>query len=173
MPRLKVLCSQTDWGCRSQEIAGCPGRRRPVYAVIKGTAVNNDGSARVSFTAPSVDGQADAIAMAQAIAGIDPATISYIEAHGTGTTLGDPVEIAGLTQAFRIGTDKTGFCAIGSVKTNIGHLDAAAGVTGLIKTTLALHHKVVACDSPLPVSESEAGAFTNTFRRERAAASMA
>ena len=114
-----------------------------IYAVIKGAAVNNDGSARVSFTAPSVDGQADAIAMAQAIAGIDPATISYIEAHGTGTTLGDPVEIAGLTQAFRIGTDKTGFCAIGSVKTNIGHLDAAAGVTGLIKTTLALHHKVL------------------------------
>jgi acyl transferase domain-containing protein len=70
-------------------------------------------------------------------------TISYIEAHGTGTALGDPVEIAGLTQAFRIGTDKTGFCTIGSVKTNIGHLDAAAGVTGLIKTTLALHHKVL------------------------------
>jgi acyl transferase domain-containing protein/glutamate-1-semialdehyde aminotransferase len=114
-----------------------------IYAVIKGASVNNDGSARVSFTAPSVDGQAEAIAMAQATAGIDPATISYIEAHGTGTALGDPVEIAGLTQAFRIGTDKTGFCAIGSVKTNIGHLDAAAGVTGLIKTALALHHKVL------------------------------
>ncbi|MBV9530747.1 MAG: non-ribosomal peptide synthetase, partial [Bradyrhizobium sp.] len=114
-----------------------------IYAVIKGAAVNNDGSARVSFTAPSVDGQAEAIAMAQAIAGIDPATISYVEAHGTGTALGDPVEIAGLTKAFRIGTDKREFCAIGSVKTNIGHLDAAAGVTGLIKTTLALYHKVL------------------------------
>ena len=94
----------------------------------------------MSFTAPSVDGQADAIAMAQALAGIDPDTIAYVEAHGTGTALGDPVEIAGLTQAFRLVTDKTGYCALGSVKTNIGHLDAAAGVTGLIKTALALHH---------------------------------
>ncbi len=114
-----------------------------IYAVIKGAAVNNDGSARVSFTAPSVDGQAEAIAMAQAVAGIDPGTISYVEAHGTGTALGDPVEIAGLTQAFRIGTDEKGFCAIGSVKTNVGHLDAAAGVTGLIKTALALHHRTL------------------------------
>jgi acyl transferase domain-containing protein/glutamate-1-semialdehyde aminotransferase len=117
--------------------------RDTIYAVIKGAAVNNDGSARVSFTAPSVDGQAEAIAMAQAVAGIDPGTISYVEAHGTGTALGDPVEIAGLTQAFRIGTDKKGFCAIGSVKTNIGHLDAAAGVTGLIKTALSLHHRML------------------------------
>jgi acyl transferase domain-containing protein len=114
-----------------------------IYAVIKGVGVNNDGSARVSFTAPSVDGQADAIAMAQAVAGIDPETISYVEAHGTGTALGDPVEVAGLTQAFRLGTDKTGFCALGSVKTNIGHTDAAAGVTGLIKTALSLHHKTL------------------------------
>ena len=98
-----------------------------IYAVIKGAAVNNDGSSRVSFTAPSVNGQADAVVMAQALAGIDPDTISYVEAHGTGTALGDPVEIAGLTQAFRAVSDKRGYCALGSVKTNIGHLDAAAG----------------------------------------------
>jgi acyl transferase domain-containing protein/glutamate-1-semialdehyde aminotransferase len=141
-----------------------------IYAVIKGAAVNNDGSARVSFTAPSVDGQAEAIAMAQAIAGIDPATISYVEAHGTGTALGDPVEIAGLTKAFRASTDKKGFCAVGSVKTNIGHLDAAAGVTGLIKTALALHHKMLPAtlhfQSPNPKLElSETPFFVNAQLR--------
>ena len=114
-----------------------------IYAVIKGAAVNNDGSGRVSFTAPSVNGQAEAVAMAQALAGIDPDTISYVEAHGTGTALGDPVEIAGLAQAFRAVTEERGYCALGSVKTNIGHLDAAAGVTGLIKTALALHHRTL------------------------------
>jgi acyl transferase domain-containing protein/acetylornithine/succinyldiaminopimelate/putrescine aminotransferase len=111
-----------------------------IYAVIEGVGVNNDGSARVSFAAPSVDGQAEAIAMAQALAGVDPGSIGYVEAHGTGTALGDPVEIAGLTQAFRLGTDRKQFCAIGSVKTNIGHLDAAAGIAGLIKTSLALQN---------------------------------
>ena len=111
-----------------------------IYAVIRGAALNNDGSAKVSFTAPSVDGHAEVIALAQALAGVAPETISYIEAHGTGTPLGDPIEIAGLTQAFRAGTDARGFCAIGAVKTNIGHLDAAAGVAGLIKTALALRH---------------------------------
>ncbi len=115
-----------------------------IYAVIKGAALNNDGSAKVSFTAPSVDGHAQVIAMAQALAGIDPETISYIEAHGTGTALGDPIEIAGLTQAFRAGgATGRGFCAIGSLKTNIGHLDAAAGVAGLIKASLALYHKTL------------------------------
>jgi acyl transferase domain-containing protein/glutamate-1-semialdehyde aminotransferase len=115
-----------------------------VYAVIKGAALNNDGSSKVSFTAPSVDGHAELISMAHALGGIDPETISYIEAHGTGTPLGDPIEIAGLTQAFRAGgAREKGYCAIGSLKTNIGHLDAAAGVAGLIKTTLALHHKVL------------------------------
>jgi acyl transferase domain-containing protein len=111
-----------------------------IYAVIKGAAINNDGSGRVSFTAPSVDGQAEVIAMAQALAQVDPDTISYVEAHGTATPLGDPIEIAALTQAFRAGTTAKGFCAIGSVKSNIGHVDAAAGVAGLIKTALALHH---------------------------------
>jgi acyl transferase domain-containing protein/glutamate-1-semialdehyde aminotransferase len=114
-----------------------------IYAVIKGVGVNNDGSARVSFAAPSVDGQAEAISMAQALAGVEPDSITYVEAHGTGTALGDPVEIAGLTQAFRLGTDRRQFCAIGSVKTNIGHLDAAAGIAGLIKTTLALQNSQI------------------------------
>jgi acyl transferase domain-containing protein/acyl carrier protein len=112
-----------------------------VYAVIKGVAVNNDGSGRVSFTAPSIDGQAEVVALAQALADVSPETISYVEAHGTATPLGDPIEIAALTQAFRAGTAATGFCAIGSVKGNVGHLDAAAGVAGLIKTVLALHHR--------------------------------
>ncbi|MBM4260646.1 MAG: amino acid adenylation domain-containing protein [Deltaproteobacteria bacterium] len=112
-----------------------------IWAVIKGAAVNNDGSAKVSFAAPSVDGQAEVISLAQAVAGVDAATISYVEAHGTATPLGDPIEIAALTQAFRASTEATNFCAIGSVKTNLGHLDVAAGVAGLIKTSLALWHK--------------------------------
>ena len=115
-----------------------------IYAVIKGVGMNNDGASKVSFTAPSVDGHAAVIAMAQALADVDPQTISYIEAHGTATPLGDPIEIAGLTQAFRSGgLSGTGCCAIGSVKSNVGHLDAAAGVAGLIKTALALHHKTL------------------------------
>ena len=114
-----------------------------IYAVIKGTAVNNDGSLKIGYTAPSVDGQAEVIAMAQAVAGVAPETISYIETHGTGTSLGDPIEIAGLTKAFREVTDKRCFCAIGSVKTNIGHTDTAAGVAGVIKTAQALKHKLI------------------------------
>jgi acyl transferase domain-containing protein len=114
-----------------------------IHAVIKGAAINNDGSLKVGYTAPSVDGQAKVIEMAQALAGIEPETISYVEAHGTGTPLGDPIEIAALSQAFNAGTTKKNFCAIGSVKTNIGHLDAAAGVAGLIKTVLALENRMV------------------------------
>lgn len=112
-----------------------------IHAVIKGSAINNDGSLKVGYTAPSVDGQAAVILEAQALAMIDPETITYIEAHGTGTPLGDPIEIAALRQAFSTSTQKQGFCAIGSVKTNIGHLDAAAGMAGLIKTVLALKNK--------------------------------
>ncbi|MBD2158899.1 non-ribosomal peptide synthetase/type I polyketide synthase [Leptolyngbya sp. FACHB-16] len=111
-----------------------------IYAVIKGSAINNDGSAKVGYTAPSVNGQASVIAAAQAIAGVTPDSITYIEAHGTGTVLGDPIEMAALTQAFQESTRK-GFCAVGSVKTNIGHLDAAAGIAGLMKTVLSLKHK--------------------------------
>ena len=112
-----------------------------VRAVIRSSAINNDGSAKVGFTAPSVDGQATVIAEAQALAGIKADQVGYIETHGTGTTLGDPIEITALTKAFRATTEKKGFCAIGSVKTNIGHLDAAAGVTGLIKVVLALENR--------------------------------
>jgi amino acid adenylation domain-containing protein len=115
----------------------------PVHAVIKGSAVNNDGFLKVGYTAPSVEGQTAVISEAQAIAGIDTETISYIEAHGTGTELGDPIEITALTKAFRASTEKKGFCAIGSLKTNIGHTDAAAGVAGLIKTVLALKHQLL------------------------------
>ncbi|AVH67247.1 type I polyketide synthase [Nostoc sp. 'Peltigera membranacea cyanobiont' N6] len=114
-----------------------------IYAVIKGSAINNDGSLKVGYTAPSVDGQGAVIAEAMMLAGVEPETINYIEAHGTGTTLGDPVEIAALSQVFRRSTKKKSFCAIGSVKTNIGHLDVASGVVGLIKTALALKHKLI------------------------------
>ena len=117
--------------------------RDHIHAIIKGSAINNDGAMKVGFTAPSVDGQAAVIGEAQAIAGVDAETISYIEAHGTATPLGDPIEIAALTQAFSQSTDKKGFCAIGSLKTNLGHLDTAAGVAGLIKTVLALQHKML------------------------------
>ncbi len=114
-----------------------------IDAVIKGFAINNDGAAKVGYTAPSVDGQSAAIAQALALAGVLPEAIAYIETHGTATALGDPIEIAALNQAFRTDASKRGFCAIGSVKTNIGHLDAAAGVTGLIKTVLALKHEQI------------------------------
>ncbi|MFL6289712.1 MAG: amino acid adenylation domain-containing protein, partial [Thermoanaerobaculia bacterium] len=112
-----------------------------VHAVILGSALNNDGSRKVGFTAPAVEGQARVIRKAHLAAGVDPETIGYVEAHGTGTPLGDPVEIAGLTEAFRAGgARRTGFCGLGSVKSNLGHTDAAAGIAGLLKTVLALKH---------------------------------
>lgn len=114
-----------------------------IYAVIRGVGVNNDGANKASFTAPSVSGQRDAILMAQAQANFDPATISYIEAHGTATALGDPIELEALTQAFRTTTSAEQFCAIGSIKSNIGHTIAAAGVAGTIKTALALDRKQI------------------------------
>ena len=114
-----------------------------IHAVIKGSAINNDGSLKVSYTAPSIVGQAEVVTMALEAAGISPESISYIEAHGTATELGDPIEVASLTKAYRAQTDRTGYCAIGSVKTNVGHLDRAAGVSGLIKTVLALKHKEI------------------------------
>ena len=112
-----------------------------IHAVIKGSAVNNDGAGKAGYLAPSVDGQSAAMAEAHAIANVSPGSIDYIECHGTGTYIGDPIEIAALTLAFRQGTDKVGFCRIGSVKTNIGHLDTAAGVASLIKASLALQHR--------------------------------
>jgi amino acid adenylation domain-containing protein len=118
-----------------------------VYAVIKGSACNNDGSLKVSFSAPSVEGQVDVYRQAYANAGVDPRTVSYVECHGTGTALGDPIEIAALSRVFSAGSDgkdeRRNYCAIGSLKTNIGHLDTAAGVCGLIKAALALHHGAI------------------------------
>lgn len=114
-----------------------------VLAVIKGSAVNNDGSFKVGYTAPGIDGQAEVIRMAQKAAGVTADSIRYVEAHGTATPLGDPIEVAALTQAFAADTSRPQFCALGSVKGNLGHLDAAAGVTGLIKTVLSLQHQQI------------------------------
>ena len=114
-----------------------------IYAVIKGSAINNDGSFKVSYTAPRIDSQASVIRSAQVIAEVEPETVSYLEAHGTGTQLGDPIEIAALNRVFQASTDKSQFCAIGSVKTNIGHLGASAGVASLIKTVLSLQNQKI------------------------------
>jgi acyl transferase domain-containing protein/thioesterase domain-containing protein len=113
-----------------------------IWAVIKGSAINNDGAAKVGYTAPSVDGQAEVIELALQRAGVDARSIGLVEAHGTATPLGDPIEVAALTLAYRKYTADRAFCLLGSVKTNVGHLDAAAGVTGLIKAALAVHHGV-------------------------------
>ncbi|MFT7773024.1 MAG: SDR family NAD(P)-dependent oxidoreductase [Roseateles sp.] len=134
-----------------------------VHAVIKGSAVNNDGSDKVGYTAPSVAGQAAVIRAAQTLAGVAPDTIGYVEAHGTGTTLGDPIEIAALTQAFGPLAAARRGCAIGSVKSNIGHLDAAAGVAGLIKAVMALKHRTLPpspnFERPNPRIDFEASPF--------------
>ncbi|HEX3126712.1 MAG TPA: SDR family NAD(P)-dependent oxidoreductase, partial [Thermoanaerobaculia bacterium] len=111
-----------------------------VHAVIRGTAINNDGSLKVGYTAPSVEGQAEVVAVALAKAGVPAETIHYVEAHGTATELGDPIEVSALTKAYRLHTAERQYCALGSVKTNLGHLDRAAGVTALIKTVMALEH---------------------------------
>jgi acyl transferase domain-containing protein len=126
----------------------------PIYAVIRGSAINNDGALRAGYTAPGVDGQAQVITEALANAGVEAETIRYVEAHGTGTALGDPIEIQALTRAYRASTQARQFCGIGSLKANVGHLDAAAGVAGLIKVALALSHRVIPpsihCDRPNP-----------------------
>jgi len=114
-----------------------------IYGVIRGGALNNDGGDKASFTAPSVEGQAAVISMALADAGVAARDIDYVEAHGTATPLGDPIEVEALTAAFRASTEDRGFCGIGSIKSNLGHLVIAAGATGLIKTTLALKHGVI------------------------------
>ncbi len=114
-----------------------------IHAIILGSAINNDGSRKVGYLAPSVEGQAEVIAEAQAVAGVPASDISYVETHGTGTTVGDPIEVKALTEAFRETSVSKGFCAIGSLKSNVGHLDAAAGVAGLIKTVLALEHRQI------------------------------
>ena len=114
-----------------------------IYAVVRGTAMNNDGADKTGYTAPSVEGQTKVIREAISVAGVDCGSISYVETHGTGTELGDPIEIESISDVFRTQTDKKGFCAIGSVKTNIGHLDTAAGIASFIKTVLSLQHAQV------------------------------
>ena len=114
-----------------------------IHAVIRGFATNNDGGFKMSFTAPSPEGQLEAIATAQAIAGVPAESITYVETHGTGTPLGDVVEVTALSEVFAAATGQRGFCALGAIKTNIGHLDAAAGVAGLIKAILAVEHGVL------------------------------
>jgi len=111
-----------------------------IYSVIRGFATNNDGGNKVGYTAPSIEGQANVVAMAQNAAGVEPETIGYVEAHGTATPLGDPIELAALERAFRSGTEAKGFCTIGTAKANVGHLDIAAGVTGLIHAAHVVKH---------------------------------
>ncbi|MFF0370069.1 SDR family NAD(P)-dependent oxidoreductase [Micromonospora sp. NPDC005087] len=114
-----------------------------IRAVVLGNAINNDGAAKVGFTAPSIDGQAAAIAQAVAMADVDPRTISYVEAHGTGTAMGDPIEVAALSAVYARDTDERGWCGIGSVKSNIGHLSQPSGIVSVIKTVLAMEHGLI------------------------------
>lgn len=134
-----------------------------IRAVIRGSAVNNDGLAKVGFLAPSIEAQARVIKEAQFAAGVGPETIGFVEAHGTGTRLGDPIEIAALNEAFRFGTDKVGYCPIGTVKTNIGHTDAAAGSAGVIKVALAMEHHLLPAslnfDTPNPEIDFDGSPF--------------
>jgi acyl transferase domain-containing protein/acyl carrier protein len=133
-----------------------------IYAIIKSASVNNDGNLKVGYTAPSVKGQTDCIKAAHRMAGIEPDSITYIEAHGTATKLGDPVEIRALNEAFNVG-GKNKYCAIGSVKSNVGHLDAAAGIAGLIKTALSLKNKLIPASlhfkTPNPGIDFDGGPF--------------
>ncbi|WP_329216675.1 acyltransferase domain-containing protein [Streptomyces sp. NBC_01485] len=134
-----------------------------IRAVVRGSAVNNDGRRKVGFTAPSGPGQTEVILAAQAQADIDAGTIGLVEAHGTATRIGDPIEVAALTEAFRQSTDRRGFCALGSVKTNIGHLGAAAGMAGLVKAVLALEHRRIPPSlhfgTPNPLIDFASGPF--------------
>jgi polyketide synthase PksJ len=134
-----------------------------IYAVIRGTAINNDGSDKIAFTAPSAAGQTAVVADALAEAGIGARDIGYVEAHATGTALGDPIEVRGLTAAFRQHTDEIGFCALGSVKANIGHTNRAAGVASIIKAALALHHRQIPpsinFEAPNPALELDRSPF--------------
>lgn len=141
-----------------------------IYAVIKGSAVNNDGSVKAGYTAPGVEGQTQVIVEALSCADVHPESIGYVECHGTGTPLGDPAEIRALTNAFRTATAKNGFCAVGSVKSNVGHLDAAAGITGLIKVVLMLKHGTIPpslyCEDPNPAIDFDKSPFyVNTIKK--------
>ncbi|MDF2775119.1 MAG: beta-ketoacyl synthase, partial [Geminicoccaceae bacterium] len=142
--------------------------RDAIRAVILGVGINNDGNDKVGYTAPSFRGQAAAIRAAHAMAGVAPESIGYIEAHGTGTILGDPIEVSALTEAFSTGTERRGFCGIGSAKSNFGHLSCAAGVTGLIKTVLMLERgaipPTVHYRSPNPAIDFASSPFFVTTR---------
>ena len=135
-----------------------------IHAVISGSALNNDGATKMTYAAPNAAGQADVIAEAHAIAEVDASTVSYVETHGTGTPLGDPIEIEGLRQAFSVSEEiRAGPCYIGSVKSNIGHLETAAGIAGLIKAILCLKHKAIPATlhytSPNPELHIDRGPF--------------
>ncbi|MDH2425407.1 type I polyketide synthase [Sphaerisporangium sp. TRM90804] len=114
-----------------------------IRAIVIGNAINNDGATKVGFSAPSSEGQAVAVAQALDVAGADPRTVTYVEAHGTGTSMGDPIEVAALSNVFHRDTTEAGWCGIGSVKTNIGHLGPAAGIAGFVKTVLALENGLI------------------------------
>jgi acyl transferase domain-containing protein/acyl carrier protein len=134
-----------------------------IHAVVRGSAVNNDGARKAGYTAPSVIGQSKAVAEALAVARVSPETIGYVEAHGTATALGDPIEVEALTRAFRGGTSRRGYCAIGSVKSNFGHLDRTAGLAALLKTVLMLKHREIPpslnFESPNPEIDFESSPF--------------
>ncbi|MGA6172012.1 SDR family NAD(P)-dependent oxidoreductase [Streptomyces sp. NPDC012600] len=134
-----------------------------VHAVIRGSAVNNDGADKVGFTAPSVEGQAAAVTTALSVAGVDPRTVGYVEAHGTATGLGDPIEVRALSQAYGRGTGDRGWCGLSSLKSNMGHLSQAAGAAGLIKAALSLRHRMIPAsvgyESPNPAIDFDSGPF--------------
>ena len=134
-----------------------------VLAVIRGSAVNNDGHDKVGYLAPSVSGQARVVAEALAVAGVDARDVSYVEAHGTGTLIGDPIEVAGLVEAYRQFTEDVGFCAIGSLKSNIGHTGEASGVAAFIKTVLALQHRELPPSLHFSVANPQTGLATSPF----------
>ena len=133
-----------------------------IHAVVKGSAVNNDGALRVGFLAPGVEGQSAAVGKALDAAGVSAESITYIEAHGTGTSVGDPIEVAGLNDAYRPRTDRRDFCAIGSVKSNVGHLGEAAGIASLIKAVLALKHGSGAPRAPAVAESPRSGRGART-----------
>lgn len=152
-----------------KRLADAIADRDTIHAVIRGSAINNDGAGKAGYTAPSVDGQVEVIATAQALAGVEPRDIGFVEAHGTATPLGDPIEIAALTQVFRASTADRGFCRLGSLKANLGHLDAAAGVASLIKTVLVLKNRelppLVNFNTPNPQLELESSPFVASASR--------
>jgi acyl transferase domain-containing protein/SAM-dependent methyltransferase/acyl carrier protein len=151
-----------------KRLADALADRDTIRAVILGTGLNNDGHDKVGYTAPSFRGQAAAIRAAHAMAEVTPDTIGYVEAHGTGTILGDPIEVAALTEVFKAGTSREGFCAIGSAKSNFGHLSCAAGIAGLIKTVLVLEHgaipPTVHYEAPNPAIDFASSPFYVTTR---------